>query len=78
MTDSSISAPSKPSIFSSSVSYLLDTRKDAMFLIKKDKGQNIFLVYSRLSNDDIEMSRGPIFNERRPGAGFKNGLFFRS
>ena len=34
-----------------------------------------FLVCSRLSNDDVGVGRGTVFQEIRPGVGFKTGKF---
>ena len=36
-----------------------------------------FLVCKGLSNDDVGVARGTIFQEIRPGAGFKTGDFVK-
>ena len=36
-----------------------------------------FLVYGGLSNDDVGVARGTLFQEIRPGAGFKTGDFVK-
>ena len=54
------------------VSWLLDTRKDAI----KNNVFVYFLVCKGISNGDVGVARGAIFQEIRPGAGFETGHLF--
>ena len=58
------------------VSWLLNTRKDVI--------ENVFFAYFLackglvlLSNDDVGVARGTVFQNMRPGAGFKTGNFVK-
>ena len=65
MTDSTIAPPPNQrfSLKSNFLSWLLDTRKDA---IDKKKVSIHFLVCRDLSIDDVKVSRDTVFQEMRP------------
>ena len=67
MTDSTIVPPK-----TSDVSWLLDSRKDAL---KKASCCVYLLAKEGLSSDDVGAERGTVSQEMRPGAGFKTGGF---
>ena len=56
------------------VSWLLDTRKDAIH-----KNVSIYFLVCRKVplNDDVGVARGTVFREIRLGAGFKTGDFVK-
>ena len=72
-TDSTIAPPQNQRFSLTNVSWLLDTRKDAM----KRISACITFVCGGLSNDDVRVVRGTVFQEIRPGAGFKTGDFVK-
>ena len=54
------------------VKWLLDMRKDGMNKISS----LVFLLAKKgLSNDDVSVARGTVFEEIRPGAAFETGDF---
>ena len=44
--------------------------------MKNVSSKNFMLAKKGLSNDDVRLARGTVFQETRPGAGFKTGDFF--
>ena len=56
---------------STNVLWLLDTRKGAI----KKWSPCVLLFCKGPSNDDVGVARGTVFQEVRPGAGFKSGDF---
>ena len=46
-------------------------------MLLEKKSPSIFLVGKGLSNDDVEVARGTVFQEVRPGAGFKSDDLFK-
>ena len=73
-TDSTIAPPKKKRRFSlTRVPWLLDTRNDAM----KNTASCIFFVWKGISNDNVGVARGAVFQEVRPGSGFKTGDFVK-
>ena len=68
------SPPPKNQRFSiTNVSWLLDTRKDAI----ESKVSIYFLVCKGLSVDDVGVSRDTVFQEIRPGACFETAGFVK-
>ena len=45
--------------------------------MKKTSSNVHFRVCKGLSNDDVGVARGTVFQEIRPGAGFKTGNFVK-
>ena len=71
------SPPQKPAIFLTNVSWLVDTRKDAMTK-KYIYTKNVFMFAKEgLSNDDVGTARGTVFQGLRPRAGVKTGDFVK-
>ena len=67
---STIDTPKNQRVFLTNVSWLLDTRKDAMKSIS-----SYVLVREGLLADDVGVAKGTVFQEIRPRAGFKSGDF---
>ena len=63
--------PENQRFYLTDLSWLLDTRKDAM----KKICSYILFVCKGLSNDDVGVTRGTVFQKIRPGAVFKTSDF---
>ena len=67
-SDSTIAPPQKIKRISlKNVSWLLETRKDAM---KEQSSRVSLFAKEALSNYDVGVARGTVFRETQPGAGF--------
>ena len=72
-TDATIAYPPNQRFLLTKVSRLLDTRQDTL----DGKVPTCFLVCKGLSIDGVGVSRGAVFQEIRPGAGFETGDFVK-
>ena len=72
-TDSTIDPPKKPASLFNEL-FMAARREEGCY--EKSILKN-FDVRKRLSNDDVGAARGAVFQELRPGAGFKTGDFVK-
>ena len=74
VTDSTTPPPPQNQRFClTNVSWLLDTRKNA----KRTTVFKYFFVCKGLSKNDVGVTMGTVFQEIRPGVGFKAGDFVK-
>ena len=73
MINSTISSPQNQRFSLANVSWLFDTREDAI----RKRAYMYFIVGKGLSNDDVGAATGTVFQEVRPGSWFRNRDFVK-